>query len=1467
MEKSNNLDEIGDSDEDKTLIDDPIISPVILTGFVTTFSTLILELHSLPNLWHMLHSFTQGLAIIQMCVASLFSSYHSFWSQTEPRQIVYFMSAFLRLIPANASNKIHDFAVFSIFLYSIFIWIILFFLFFTFKSTHFFLKLPNKVFVIVVIFVFRFLEYPTVSLLGYEICRVNRDQGITLAVFAAISFVLCILGTTLLEIVHYHYPSIQSSCLSCWVTPNLLFIHMFSNIIVFGCEIIDIFHNKYAEVAFIAVNMTYNIVVFIDEYYNVPCTTFTSNIIISSSLILSIFLDILMIIAIQATCISSYIIPVSISSLIIIVAANTYIFHFRIFNLQNLFREARLSRNTAKINKLGARSVISGICLIFREDVTDWFLFDWMISKYANSYQHCAIYAKMVILYPEQRSRLINIILRLRHLQGQLARRKALTYLVEYLLIQQDPPPNWTVIRTMCNNYVDDYFTTLQLFWTEILLGRADRLISLSSAVNNKYYQVERMFAEIGVNNLSSSNYQRYRSVCWQRDPDKYVERNLLRTVYQETYKVFNMEEIPVVPSNSQTENNRCLSVEEIQQKSKQSMTIADTFVFSTPFIYAGMLLVCIIVYIALMDRRVTEVWQLYEKIVNPFFTFAALYFGFPISALLESNILNKTKLSNYFHNGDLFQSKLMNPVSDLRYLRAKTDDYIEPMIAAFDSFPFQKEVSPFYDETFEINLIFKNDTYDEKLSFVATLMLFMTQFEYILERPVDEMIQMFDSHDSVLTTASFVQILSFTAEFLENYTVVLSDKITDTLNEQTHRFFHFAYTMFFLSIVIIVIAFYYMYRSYSNLFAILFALPKNEVSNLMSKLGKKKSETSLSTSRIDCDLRYNLNQLTIQAPPHTFMTFKHIAFRSILIPILLCLIFLALLYPSILMLRSNIRESMTNLKNARSITVTPLYYFLIGSDIAQEVLIYTKNFSTPERIDELIDRIYDHTNVTYTERIPSITYLEEFPFLISIDLFLNSNDCSEDLPYSRCLSQVGVTLSMLAFSFDYVKCVLKNETIDETTKLNLFGFICTTISLIVPNMAEKTFTAVYEHTYSFRFIGILTVYYYTFAIIFLYQVMLFVVRKFSNHNDFSNAILSSIPINVITECYKAFKEVMKQKEKNNDVEEVLFESPETFQAITDIILLLDSDNNIIESTPSAQVRLMFDPIGMTMQQLLNQICPCQFAIQLPPYICTNFHLDVKVPSVACLEAITLILKVTLLPLKRFDYNHKTVSYACVMTDETQHEMLVMQMNNEANHVRMLMTQLIPWQVANILLGSQNYNTVILSKVLTASFFLCGFDTLTITDIREIQRLIREQLSRHVNLTYSGRSIQMFRVYGGVFGTNDISYEDVMDIVTFAMDLMTSLHSSFPNVEFRNGIHISGPFFADAISEIPPVFDLFGNSMAISSLIATSCPPDQVNVSRPVYIEIIDHGFKIELAAEITSFDNEIISIYRVVDI
>lgn len=125
MKEANNLDEIEDSDEDKTIIEDPII----------------LELSSLPN-----NIITCGTKISNnKDVRRLaFSSYHSFWSQTEPRQIVYFISAFLRLIPANASNKIHDFAVFSIFLYSIFKWIIIFFSVFYIQVNAFLFKTSKE---------------------------------------------------------------------------------------------------------------------------------------------------------------------------------------------------------------------------------------------------------------------------------------------------------------------------------------------------------------------------------------------------------------------------------------------------------------------------------------------------------------------------------------------------------------------------------------------------------------------------------------------------------------------------------------------------------------------------------------------------------------------------------------------------------------------------------------------------------------------------------------------------------------------------------------------------------------------------------------------------------------------------------------------------------------------------------------------------------------------------------------------------------------------------------------------------------------------------------------------------------------------------------------------------------------------------------------------------------------------------
>lgn len=1445
---------------------DEIIAPVTVSSFVAAFAEIIYQFRTLSGFWYVMNSIGQGISFVQFIIISLFPSYNRFWKNFEARNIVSFLSVILRIIPVTEDIMPHDFAVLTLFLYSLSVWIVLCLLFFVHQSTHFFVSKGNKVFIIVILMIFKILEYPTMALFAYELLNVQHTNGVLLVIFAAITFLLTIFGSIFLDVINYSFPSINTSLASQWITPNIFSVHIFSNVLVFVCEIIDIIDNIPAETCFVAFNIIFNIVCFGVQFYILPCTTFYSNVIVASTHLIAIFIDIFVMVSIFYHEVAPYIVPVAITSLIPITTIASYVISYRQKYIISVFKEARDTQDMTKVNKYSERAIITGVCLSFQEKKGDWSLFDNMISKYKNSYLHHIIYSKVVLLFPEEQARFIALIIRMRHLQGQFARRRALTYLFECILVQQTPPTNWTIIGSNCNRAVDDYFTTLQLFWTEILLGRPDRLIALSTAVNNRYYEAEKIFAENGVNELTSNHYQRFRSVCWQRDPEKFVEKQLLNVVLRESYKAFNIGNTTPVTNSFGTEVNRCLAVEEIQQESKRSMCLYHRLVFSTPFYYAFCILITVIVYVIIMNSQVTKIWELYQRITKPFFTMAALLYAFPLTAATASGAVNRENLSQYFHNNVMYSTKFIDPIADVNDLLSRTSNYLPPMIHSFDEFPFPDEVNEFYTTTFNTSLLFANNTQSNQMSFIATLMLFITQFQNIADKNIDDIVNMFNTTEAERTVNTFIDLLTFLGDFLEKYTENLSERMTQSVISSTKIFFNVMYALFLFSIIVIIVSFVFLKKSYDKLYSILFALPKNEVSELMTKLGKKKSEHSISTSQLDCDLKYNLNQLSIQAPPHTFLTFKQIAVRSLLLPIVLSIIFLLLLHPALLLLKSNITISMANLKSTQSTTVTPLYYFIIGTDIAEIMIITMNNFTgVPNRKDQLLEELYNVTSKTYYDRIPTITYLEDFPSIISLDLFLNSNNCSEGQPYSLCLSMVGSILSTIAYSFDFDKKMIRNEPLDDLTRMNILGFVCTTVSLIVPKMADDIFDAIFVHTKMYLLTGDVSFFYNLFAMVFLYYASCFIMRNFSNRVDFSNSILSSIPIQVITECYGVFKEIQNQERKNGEIDEMLFESPETFQAITDIILLVDSDNIVIEATPATQSRLLFDPVGMTLQKLLLQIKPYQFEIQLPPTAVSSFHIDVRVPSADSPDAISLLMKINLLPLKKFEYNGKQIAYACIMDDETQHESLVMQMNNEANRVRMLMTQLVPYQVAGPLLASEDVQRLILSKVLTSSFILCGFENLNPLDIRTIQALIREQLNNHRKLTYMGRSVQMFRVLSGVFDTNNISFEEVMDIVTFAMDLMNSLRTEYPCIEFRCGIHISGPFFADVISkEQPPIYDLYGNSMSISSLIATNCPPNQVNVSRPVYIEIIDHGFEIGLVTEITRMNGEIISIYKI---
>lgn len=862
---------------------------------------------------------------------------------------------------------------------------------------------------------------------------------------------------------------------------------------------------------------------------------------------------------------------------------------------------------------------------------------------------------------------------------------------------------------------------------------------------------------------------------------------------------------------------------------------------------------------------KVPEVYDLFDKIVEPFNLIASLYYAYPLTVLIESKNVDTIRFSQYFHNNEIYPTLLMNPIYDMSNITGRVNDMMNPMINSITNFFKHDSIEMLFEKHFNAQIVLKNYSYSEKISFISDVLLFISQFQNICKMSKKDIINTFNSTDSTLLSSSFVDLILFIIKFIDGYTENMPPLIIKESQETTDIIFSFLIICLFIAISIICVGFFLLYGSYTRLFQILFLLPKNEVSTLIQKLGKKKL-SNMSTVKIDAIIKNNLNQLTVQAPPHTFLTFFEITFRIITLSVLLCVIFLAISYPYLHLMKNFITTSMKNLENSNNVLILPLYYFMIGSDIAQIVITDRFNFK-PNMRNMLLKDAYNLTSTSFYERLPELTSDEKYPNFIPRSVFLDANTCNESKVYSLCLSQLGIAISGLTYSFEFINTLIDNQTIDDIQMINTIGFLMTSLTLTVPNMLHSIMDAFNNHSTTYVFTGAFIVFLHLFLTVFLIYATSYAVRNISNHSDFSKSIMSSVPSNVANDCYDALKELLKKNKKGIKTDDKPLEYLDILPAISDYLLLVDQYNNIIESTPSTSSVLLFDPIGMNMQTLIDRISLNDHYIQLPPVEETTLLLDVKVPNVNFHDSIDLLFKIIFMPLKRFEYNNIPISYACIIDDVTQHELLVMEMNNEANRVRILMTQFVPWQVASTLLTSDNFKTVIISKVITATFMIGNFDQLDIQEIKEIKQIIRLKLYSHPHLTFVGRSIQMFRVMNGMFDTNNIGYDDVMELINFSIELICHLNNEFPNLEVRNGVHITGPFFAAVIADLPPTFDIFGNTMSIGSLIAINSPPNQVNVSRQVYIEIIDNGFSVELVSEITRLNGKIVSVYKIVSI
>jgi hypothetical protein len=392
--------------------------------------------------------------------------------------------------------------------------------------------------------------------------------------------------------------------------------------------------------------------------------------------------------------------------------------------------------------------------------------------------------------------------------------------------------------------------------------------------------------------------------------------------------------------------------------------------------------------------------------------------------------------------------------------------------------------------------------------------------------------------------------------------------------------------------------------------------------------------------------------------------------------------------------------------------------------------------------------------------------------------------------------------------------------------------------------------------------------------------LLLLTLRIFRLHvtdPDFAKSFLCTLTP-AITGQFSAYTEYYQSGEAQELAVDVgpAFDNEEVFTSLVEAIILVDSFNTVVALTPSASHMLAQPDEGaiLNMATFIETKC-MKKDVKLPPPAPKHFEV---VPSSEA-EAEPKMWRVHLYPVKKFMYAGRSVSYAVRIVDIDELANTIVERNHQANLVKVLAAHLVPLPIAQRILDNCSedpdalYNRNDQRKVICATFMITSPDRFDVEDLSMIQDEIRGHLSTKEaqSLSYSGRSLQMFRVFTGHFDT-EISKNHPGMMATFAQRLITSLRAlgrqRTKQINVFCGIHSAKTSGCRFRSEIRPneplIFEFYESPVLVSTLVAAHGRPNTVNVSRDYRQDIFGQDFDVNIADEIQTLVGEVIQMHTV---
>lgn len=1480
-------------------------------SFVIPFSVILMRIRSNHYLCQTLFFIASLITNLQLLMTSTYPMCVYCWSQ-DPKcfNLIQVFSVFTRLLPQNLSYIVSVRASYIICLISTLSFFSIISLFFFYKPHSIFSPNSLPFLPAFSVFLLEILCFPLASLTVFFWFEQGNDHGNYPAIICTICLCFCLFGSRIYDHILHCLPNFPKLYGIKWTLPQFYikkFLCLLTFILVEVQPHIPKLWGKILStsvIVLIFLLLTIDIIYFCDGLifeYNVLCTfTYFSACIFHFVSIFSFFTKERP--GVYATLFIILSFPLSLLSFLFC--------RIRIGYFHRVFISAFHDKKYDAIDRMPVRLLLSCIGNNLHLIYNDFSILDHIAEVHSNDFDVLSLYAKFAALTFTHFSKLQELLGALKQLCNLSFAQQIQCIFLEILSLQDENTSNEQKIEEMCSIVSTEYLRNLNLFWTEILLGRTERLVSLSIAVNDKFQTAVCLFNLLGTNRgKMNHSFEQFCSISTLKIsdpvfPDRYSFFKLLYQLkYQAVFFKGQKESLQEKVFRYQPPL-KSVHISAYLQKFQSRIQCLKMAVLILPLICSLLFCVLGLVFTGLMFSYISPSWDL---------LFQGEMTGLDVSTLASQKpflllqyYMNFSDIAEELMNDFIFPTKMKNLTHDIVLSQEKILNRIPLFYESIEQYNHKELLTGILNT----QMVCYIETFDgftkREMDFIQYLNFIPVLINEDIRVTKDQLIQFYNSSFGISYSMNNSDTFIHT---IANFLTTFPDNAREASRKEFHKTaFWIEMAMLMVIVVFIIlgiILIVLLFKSYDKLFEPLFTLPKVSISELIDKLSAKPTSENVTESTYqDAQLSgnqisYNLKQLGYERPSQAFRTRTESKIIYIVSTIILLIIVRLIFCPIVAVLNIDFDRSFDAMNTSTISYLSEITIYRTLQDLSELLDRHFAQLTNPENRTEILKAQLLNDTLLLQKQLIELSYLvTHWPDLIDKQYFIIS-------PKNAQTTLSNFTfLDKLSFLYAQMFLLLSdiyNDDYPEVSYTTVLQLMFSELTMQVPMLIQQFYSqAQSDLTWMIDKCIMLS------CLAVLISFLLHILIRFSptfafGTNHFAEPIFASIPPRSIQQFHQFLGATdMDERERDEDpkLAMTIFETDNTFQTMMDPLILINSEGDIISMSNSAFQLFNIEKLptnsfmGFIMMQSV-EVPNFDFPIQKPHNF--TFHLKQKGDPNS-----QTVLFANLFPTRKFvidDYslklsddeeidNHNenddesseyskkkgidflTVSYGCIIEDITKLSALFAQLNYEANKVRLLHVQLEPEPALDSFLNLTPFYPIMLPKLAVASFLVPSAST-SLEAACYTQQAIRDALSQNPSVTFFGRSTQMFRVVSGLSNTMMSTTDASKDLVLFAQSFMRNIeqvqeHLKMDEFDARCGIHLSGPYVGDVVSDQPPVFELFGAAMIISQQIAASTLPKHVCISRDVYEAIFDQGFTITFEKEIKPICGDDMSIHNV---